>query len=62
MWIFIIKYISSVIALITSLLFISEIIASIVNVRDVETAHKAASLRIILILIMSITWPIIFLI
>ena len=62
MWIFIIKYITSIIALFATLLFLSDIIASVVNVRDMETAHKAASFRIILIIIMSITWPIIFLI
>lgn len=62
MWIFIIKYIASFIALTSTLLFLSDMIASIVNVRDAKTAHDAASLRIKLILIMSLTWPVIFLI
>jgi hypothetical protein len=62
MLIFIIKYIVSIIAMISTLLFLSEIITSIINVRDVETAYKSAKVRFYLILVMSITWPIIFLI
>lgn len=62
MFLLFIKYIISVIALASTLLFISDVISSIVSVRDFELARQAASLRIILIIIMSLTWPLIFLI
>lgn len=61
MFIFILKYVCCFIALVSTLLFISDMIASIVNVRDEKTAHEAATFRIKLIIIMSLTWPIIFL-
>ena len=58
----IIKYITLVIALVSTLLFLSNLIVSTVNYLSNEDAYKEAKLRIKLIIIMSLTWPIPFLI
>lgn len=60
----VLKYICAVIALLSTLIFISNIITNLstptwVDSKDDKTNNYAA-LRLILALIMSITWPILF--
>lgn len=55
----IIIYICFAIALFSTLMFISNIITSMITIFDVEEAKKAASFRIICALIMSIMWPLV---
>ena len=61
----VLKYICAVIALLSTLIFICNIITTLANSQMIDTGQNNnvsnyATLRLILILIMSITWPILF--
>ena len=67
---FFVKYIIFIIAIISTLLFINSIVSSIVSGPSVfftdekqqeDSVMKMAGLRFILILIMGLTWPLVFL-
>lgn len=61
----VLKYICAVIALLSTLIFISNIISNISansswSAKEDDKTNNFAALRLILALIMSITWPILF--